>query len=131
MRGERGKRLLRQRGEKVERSFGHCYETGGMRRVHLRHHPNILKRLLVHVAAFNLGLVLRKVLGHGTPGGPAGPSGCTIFNSFVPLARGRLCKPGWERVCRPSPPPALESLYAPSKTLGLTAKKKPVSTTGC
>lgn len=63
IRGERGKRLLRQRGEKVERSFAHCYATGGMRRVHLRHHPNILKRLLVHAAAFNLGLIMRKVLG--------------------------------------------------------------------
>jgi len=36
IRGERGKRLLRQRGEKLERSFAHLYETGGMRRVHLR-----------------------------------------------------------------------------------------------
>jgi transposase len=69
IRGERGKRLLRQRGEKIERSFAHLYETGGMRRVHLRRHPNILKRLLVHVAAFNLGLVMRKVLGKGTPRG--------------------------------------------------------------
>src|SRR5204863_954514 len=67
--GERGKRLLRQRGEKIERSFAHLYETGGMRRVHLRRHPNILKRLLVHVAAFNLGLVMRKLFGKGTPRG--------------------------------------------------------------
>ncbi len=71
--GEHGKRLLRQRGEKVERSFAPCYETGGMRRAHLRHHPNILKRLLVHVAAFNLGLVMRKLLGRGTPRGLQGP----------------------------------------------------------
>ena len=63
IRGERGKRLLRQRGEKIERSFAHLYETGGMRRVYLRRHPNILKRLLVHVAAFNLGLVMRKLFG--------------------------------------------------------------------
>src|SRR2546430_2001464 len=70
--GERGKRLLRQRGEKLERSFAHLYETGGMRRVHLRRHPNILKRLLVHVAAFNLGLVMRKLLGRGTPRGLQG-----------------------------------------------------------
>ncbi len=69
IRGQRGKRLLRQRGEKVERSFAHLYETGGMRRVHLRRHPNILKRLLVHLAAFNLGLVMRKLLGKGTPRG--------------------------------------------------------------
>ena len=72
IRGERGKRLLRQRGEKLERSFAHLYETGGMRRVHLRRHPNILKRLLVHVAAFNLGLVMRKLLGRGTPRGLQG-----------------------------------------------------------
>ena len=74
IRGERGKRLLRQRGEKIERSFAHLYETGGMRRVHLRRHPNILKRLLVHVAAFNLGLVMRKLFGKGTPRGLQGYS---------------------------------------------------------
>lgn len=67
IRGERGKALLRQRGEKVERSFAHMYETGAMRRTHLRRHPNILKRLLVHAAAFNLGLLMRAVTGSGTP----------------------------------------------------------------
>ena len=72
IRGERGKKLLRQRGEKLERSFAHLYETGGMRRVYLRHHRNILKRLLVHVAAFNLGLVMRQKWGRGTPRGLQG-----------------------------------------------------------
>jgi transposase len=67
VRGDRGKRLLRRRGELIERSFAHCYETGRMRRTHLRGHANILKRLLVHVAAFNLGLVMRKAFGVGTP----------------------------------------------------------------
>ena len=71
IRGERGKRLLRQRGERVERSFAHLYETGGMRQTHLRGHPNILKRLLIPVGAFNLSLVLRKKLGAGTPRGLA------------------------------------------------------------
>jgi len=70
--GERGRRLLRQRGELLERSFAHLYETGGMRRLHLRHHPNILKRLLVHAAAFNLGLVMRQLVGRGTPRGLQG-----------------------------------------------------------
>lgn len=69
IRGERGKRLLRQRGERVERSFAHMYETGGMRRTHLRCHDNIIKRLLIHAGAFNLGLVMRKLLGNGTPRG--------------------------------------------------------------
>lgn len=62
-----GKRLLRKRGELIERSFAHCYETGGMRRTHLRGHKNILKRLLIHVGAFNLSLIFRSLLGAGTP----------------------------------------------------------------
>jgi transposase len=67
VRGEYGKSLLRRRGELVERSFAHCYETGGMRRTHLRGHQNILKRQLIHVGAFNLSLILRKLMGAGTP----------------------------------------------------------------
>ena len=67
VRGEYGKSLLRRRGELVERSFAHCYETGGMRRTHLRGHENILKRQLIHVGAFNLSLILRTLLGAGTP----------------------------------------------------------------
>ena len=72
IRGQRGKRLMRKRGELIERSFAHCYDTGGMRRTHLRGHSNILKRLLIHVAGFNLSLVMRKVLGLGTARGMQG-----------------------------------------------------------
>jgi hypothetical protein len=43
------------------------YETGGMRRLYLRGRENIEKRLLIHGAGFNLGLVLRKTSGFGTP----------------------------------------------------------------
>src|SRR3954452_20124403 len=67
VRGNRGRRLMRRRGELIERSFAHCYETGGMRRTHLRGRDNILKRLLVHVGGCNLGLVMRKMCGKGTP----------------------------------------------------------------
>jgi transposase len=67
IRGARGKRLLRQRGERLERPFAHLYETGRMRRVHLRGHRNILKRVLVHAAALNLGLLMRTLTGVGTP----------------------------------------------------------------
>ena len=63
----KGKHLLRQRGERIERGFAHCYDTGGMRRTHLRKHSNILKRQLIHVGAFNLSLILRKLIGAGTP----------------------------------------------------------------
>src|SRR5450432_2301775 len=69
IRGDRGKRLLRQRGELVERSFAHMYDTGGMRRTHLRGHENIIKRLLIHAGAFNMSLIMRKMLGRGTPRG--------------------------------------------------------------
>jgi transposase len=65
--GNYGKSLLRRRGELVERSFAHCYDTGGMRRTHLRKHNNILKRQLIHVAGFNLSLIFRRLLGAGTP----------------------------------------------------------------
>src|SRR5207245_11275144 len=65
--GAYGKYVLRKRGELIERSFAHCYDTGGMRRTHLRGHKNILKRLLIHVGAFNLSLIFRSLLGAGTP----------------------------------------------------------------
>lgn len=65
--GQRGKRLQKIRSELTERTFAHMYETGGMRRVHLRGRENILKRLVVHAAAFNLSLMLRRSLGAGTP----------------------------------------------------------------
>jgi len=67
VRGERNKRLQKLRSELTERSFAHLYETGGMRRVHLRGRNNILKRLLVHGAGFNLGLILRNGVGVGKP----------------------------------------------------------------
>ena len=72
MRGRRGRRLMRQRGERIERSFAHLYDTGGMRRTHLRGHTNILKRLLIHAGGFNLGLVMRHLIGIGTPRGLQG-----------------------------------------------------------
>jgi transposase len=70
--GPRGLRLLRLRGERLERPFAHLYETGGMRRVHLREHTNIRKRLLIQAAGFNLGLLMRQLIGVGTPRGLQG-----------------------------------------------------------
>jgi transposase len=67
--GNRSKRLHRKRGELVERSFEHVLDDGGMRRVYLRGRENIAKRYLIHTAAFNLGLSMRKLTGFGTPRG--------------------------------------------------------------
>jgi transposase len=72
IRGPRGLRLLRLRGERLERPFAHLYETGGLRRVYLRGHANIRKRLLIHAGGFNLGLLMRQLIGVGTPRGLQG-----------------------------------------------------------
>jgi transposase len=66
MRGQRGKRLQRQRSEQVERSFAHVCETGGGRRALLRGQEKVSKRYLIQVAARNLGLVMRRLFGIGT-----------------------------------------------------------------
>jgi transposase len=72
IRGRRGLRLLRLRGERLERPFAHLYETGGLRRVYLRGHANIRKRLLIHAGGFNLSLLMRQLIGAGTPRGLQG-----------------------------------------------------------
>src|SRR5665213_1712966 len=82
--GERGLRLLRQRGEKLERWNQHLYDRGGMRRVHLRGRQNILKRLVVHSGAANLGLMMRKLFGRGTPRGLAGALSAAISAAQAP-----------------------------------------------
>jgi transposase len=84
IRGPRGRRLMRRRGEYVERAFAHIYDTGGMRRTHLRGHTNILKRLLIHAGGFNLGLVMRQLIGLGTPRGLQGRL-AAIFDTLCVL----------------------------------------------
>ena len=106
IRGARGKRLLRQRGELLERPNAHLYDTGGMRRVHLRGHSNILKRLLVHVCGFNLGLLMRQLTGVGTPRSLQGRA-TALLDALI----GILCRcwgrvpPSWtpKRHDRPGP----------------------------
>jgi transposase len=69
VRGERSKRLQRLRSERVERSFAHVCETGGARRCWLHGLTKVAKRYLLQAAARNLGLLLRKLFGMGTPRG--------------------------------------------------------------
>ena len=102
--GERGKELLRRRGELLERSFAHAYETGGMRRVHLRGRENILKRLLIHIGAFNLSLVMRELLGKGTPRGWQGLSADTVL-TFLRVWIALLMRYGRENPGRALPVP--------------------------
>jgi transposase len=82
--GKRGRDLSRKRGELIERSFAHTLETGSMRRVHLRGGNNILKRMLIHVGGFNLSLVMRQLIGKGTPRGLQGSSSALFALIYMP-----------------------------------------------
>jgi transposase len=62
------KEAFRLRAELVERSFALVLDRGGMRRAWLRGRDNLAKRYLVHVAGYNLGLIMRLLVGAGTPG---------------------------------------------------------------
>lgn len=61
------KEAFRLRAELVERSFALVLDRGGMRRAWLRGCENLQKRYLVHVAGYNLGLIMRLLVGAGTP----------------------------------------------------------------
>ena len=98
IRGARGKRLLRLRGERLERPNAHLYTTGRLRRVHLRGHGNILKRLLLQVCGLNLGLLMRQLLGVGTPRGLQGRASALV--DVLRLIWRRLCR----RVSRSAAP---------------------------
>lgn len=128
VRGEKGKALLRRRGETLERPFAHCYETGGLRRIFLRGLTNIHKRQLIHVAGFNLGLVLRRLLGSGKP---------RTAGDLVVALRALLC-----RLRRPARGhhglhPLLSRLWlharrsAPLRPIASGSFCEPLSATGC
>jgi transposase len=67
LRSEAGQQAMRQRAELVERSFAHILDRGGLRRTWLRGRGNVHKRYLIHVAGHNLGLLMRQLIGAGTP----------------------------------------------------------------
>jgi transposase len=69
VRGARSKKLQRLRSELTERTFAHVCETGGARRCWLHGLLKVSKRYLLQVAARNLGLIMRKLFGMGTPRG--------------------------------------------------------------
>ena len=70
---------MRKRGEMVERSFAHVLDRGGMRRTWLRGRENVHKRYLIHVAGFNLGILMRALFGCGTPREAASARSALLF----------------------------------------------------
>ncbi len=74
-----GREAMRKRGEMVERSFAHILDRGGMRRAWLRGRENVHKRYLIHVAGFNLGILMRALFGQGTPREAASARSALLF----------------------------------------------------
>lgn len=67
------------RAELCERSFALVLDRGGMRRAWLRGQENLHKRYLLHVAGYNLGLLMRQLIGVGTPRGAADRLAAFVF----------------------------------------------------
>lgn len=92
-RTEKNKRLQRLRSERVERSFAHVCETGGMRRQWLRGIEKVRKRYLIAAVTHNLGVLMRTLFNMGTPRGlqTEGESGettsLTAFYTMRVIAR--------------------------------------------
>jgi transposase len=87
-----GKGLQRKRSERVERSFAHVCHTGGGRRSWLRGLTNVRKHHLIKVAAQNLGLILRKLLGAGKPRAYAARYALGQLLPFAPTTLRRLIR---------------------------------------
>jgi transposase len=83
VRSEKGKQLMKKRGELVERSFAHVCETGGGRRTWLRGLAKVQLRHLLLSMAFNLGVMMRKLFKMGTPRGLQGLQGRLVCQLTV------------------------------------------------
>ena len=118
VKGRRGKELQKLRSELAERSFAHMYETGGMRRVHLRGRNNILKRLLIHAVGFNLALLVREKYGIGKPRTLQGTSDPALILQIAVIA---LCAiwAEWEIYSEDSAPVTIEWSETPIHQLSV------------
>ena len=86
LRSEVGQQAMRNRAELVERSFAHILDRGGMRRTWLRGRENVHKRYLIHVAGHNLGLLMRLLIGAGTPKEAVAGGWCVLI--LLPTSNG-------------------------------------------
>jgi len=85
IRGERGKPLLRQRGELVEQSLADSYETRGMSERRLRGRESVAKQALIHAGGENLGVLMRLFDKMSMPiglSGRAGHASCALWESL-------------------------------------------------
>jgi len=103
-----GKALLRKRGQHIERSFAHVLDQGGLRRTTLRGQLNLTKRQLAAVLTYDLSLLMRHLMGHGTPKQWLASAGSGIFllielfgrmqkSTTILLLTIQAAAKGWER----------------------------------
>jgi transposase len=121
IRGNRGKTLHKKRSVLVERSFAHTLETGAMRRAHVRGHDNVRKRYLIHVASFDLGLLMRELIGCGKPKGRHGLRAAALAVLFgaIRLARDLFQTFEYQLVAhRPATAPYRQVLSTPTSATG-------------
>ncbi|PRP90117.1 hypothetical protein ENSA5_67350 [Enhygromyxa salina] len=132
VKGRRGRHLMRQRGELLERPFAHMYGPTSMGRTHLRRHDNILKRVLIHNAGYNLGLLMRKTFGVGTPRSLQGRLAAFFSLLMVLVDLVRACisarvvaRPGCDRDC------AVRRPWSRGREITSTVPRKLLSTPAC
>lgn len=123
--GKRGRRLSRLRSEYVERSFAQTCETGGARRTWLRGRENVAKRYWVHVAARNLGAMMRKLFGIGTPRSLQGALGVAL--ALLYWLWSWLLRP---RTAHPATVPVTSHCAAPGRSRSMDVRNRHFST-GC
>ena len=92
VRGQKGRQLNRWRSERCERTFAHVCETGGGRRAWLRGQTNVSKLHTLKCAAYNLGLLLRKVWGLCKPRNAAAAGAAWLFCLLALWAERALVK---------------------------------------
>jgi len=86
-----GKALLRRRGMHLERSFEHILDEGGLRRATLKGTDNLAKRHKIAAACFNLSLLMRALVGVGTPKQWMAKASTLLRALFASLCQGVSC----------------------------------------
>ncbi|MHC4670374.1 MAG: transposase [Planctomycetota bacterium] len=125
----KGRALQRKRSELAERSFAHVCDTGGLRRMSLRGQAKVRKRYVLYAAAYNLGLLMRKLCGMGTPRGLAARS-AALLSALWTLVK-RLVAPGPAFRAANSPRPTRRRRIGLRSSRFQRAVSEAPSSTGC
>jgi transposase len=122
-----GKRLLRARGEHLERSFCHVLDHGGLRRATLRGCEKLTKRHIGGALTYNLSLLLRHLFGVGTPKQALAGVRRALLAAISLLFE--IAGAIWSIFRRPALSP--KRLYHSSSKMNVSRQSKGCFSTGC